>query len=88
MRPELPTRCLLTVEAEADPQLPRRVLDVFALRAQLPASFTMRTLDEDRLEIQIELIDIDEAAAALLRERILKIPTVIGAWRTWRTTPI
>jgi hypothetical protein len=85
MRPELPTRCLVTVEAEADPQLPRRILDVFAVRSQLPTSFAMRVLDEERIEIQIELIDVDEPTAAILRERILKIPTVIGAWRTWRS---
>jgi hypothetical protein len=84
MRPELPTRCLLSIEAEADPQLPRRVLDVFAVRSQLPASFAMRMREDERIEIEIEVLDIDETSAALLRERVLKIPTVIGAWRTWR----
>ncbi len=85
MRPELPTRCLLTVEAEADPQLPRRILDVFAVRSQLPASFAMRCCAEDRLEIEIGLLDVDEAFVDVVRQRILKIPTVIGAWRTWRS---
>ena len=85
MRPELPTRCLLTVEAEADPQLPRRILDVFAVRSQLPAAFAMRCCAEDRLEIEIDLLDVDEAFVDVVRQRILKIPTVIGAWRTWRS---
>ena len=83
MNPELKFRCLVTIEAESDPQLPGRILDLVAVRGVLPDWFSVRRRGADRIRVSLELGDLDEPAAGLLADRILKIPTVLDVERTW-----
>ena len=83
MNPELKYRCLITVEAEVDPQLPGRVIDLIAVRGSLPEWFSVRKRGLDTLRVSLEVLDIDQDAAALFIRKILKIPTVLDASCTW-----
>jgi hypothetical protein len=65
------------LEAEADPQLPARVLACFTVRNALPTRFRMRASSCDRLRIAFEARMPDEAAAERLGLRLRAIPTVI-----------
>ncbi len=77
------SRCLLTIEAEADPELPGRILAVFAQRNLLPAWFSLRHRGEDGLLIAVELVDWSGEDCDRCVHRILKIPTVIEVGRRW-----
>jgi hypothetical protein len=83
MNPELKLRCLVTVEAEADPQLPGRILDLVTVRGCLPEWFSVRKRGPDTLRVSLELISLDDDEAGLLARKILKIPTVLEVARTW-----
>jgi hypothetical protein len=83
MNPELKFRCLVTVEAEVDPQLPGRILDLLTVRGCLPEWFSVRKRAPDSIRVSLELIDVDDQAAELLARKILKLPTVLDVTRTW-----
>ena len=83
MNPELKYRCLVTVEAEADPQLPGRILDLLAVRNHPPDWFSVRRRDAATIRICVELADTDEDASTLLARRILRIPSVLEVSRAW-----
>jgi hypothetical protein len=50
---------LFTVEAEADPQLPARVLGLFTQRGLLPAWFSARCTAPETLRIVVEIRGLD-----------------------------
>jgi hypothetical protein len=83
MNPHLKFRCLLTVEAEADPQVPARILDLFTVRNQLPDWFSVRKHGTDAIRVTIELCGAEDEETELLARKILKIPTVLDVTRTW-----
>jgi hypothetical protein len=78
-----PHRCLVTVEAEADPQLPGRILDLLAVKNRLPDWFSVRWLDASTIRVSVELGGDDEEATSFFAKRILKMPTVLAVTRTW-----
>lgn len=83
MNPELKFRCLVTVEAEADPQLPGRILDLLTVRGCLPDWFSVRKRGSDMIRVSLELSDLDQQAASLLVRKILKIPSAMDVSHTW-----
>ena len=83
MNPELKFRCLVTVEAEVDPQLPGRVLDLITVRGVLPDWFSVRKRGRDAIRVSLEMTDLDDHAATLLTRKILKIPSVIDVTCAW-----
>ena len=83
MNPELKFRCLITVEAEVDPQLPGRILDLVTVRGCLPEWFSVRKRRPETIRVSLELLELDEYDANLLTQKILKMPTVLDVERTW-----
>lgn len=71
-------RQLLVVEAEADPQVPARILGTVTQRNVLPSWFSARRIDEDQLRVIMELGDLDEDRVRYIVQCILKIPTVVS----------
>lgn len=83
MNPEPKFRCLITVEAEADPQLPGRILDLVTVRGCLPEWFSVRKRAAGALRVSLELLGLDDDERELLRRKILKIPTVLEVGCAW-----
>jgi len=69
---------LFTVEAEADPHLPARILGLFTQRGLLPQWFSARQSGGAALRIVVEIAGLDEATCELLAHKLLNIPTVLG----------
>lgn len=77
MAPEDHTRLRYRLVAEADPQLPARVLAMLTVRNELPLQFAFTRRDEDEsLELRFELQAHTVMYPELLLDRLLKIPTV------------
>lgn len=66
---------LFAVTAEADPQLPGRILDLFAQRNVLPARFSARRTASG-LSVTVQT-DLEPRTCELLAAKILNIPTVL-----------
>lgn len=71
------SRYLLTIETEADPQAPARILGLVTRRNVLPSWFSARDLGGDRLRVVMEVRDLDAHGVAYLEKCVLNIPTVI-----------
>lgn len=71
------TRCLFTVEAEDDPQLPSRILGLFTQRGHLPEGFSSRKSREGLLRVTVEISTLDDPICQLLARKMLNIPTVL-----------
>lgn len=67
---------LFTVTAEADPQLPGRILDLFAQRNLLPDFFAARRVAAG-LRVTARIADLDAQAGELMARKMLNIPTVL-----------
>jgi hypothetical protein len=72
-------RYLLTIETEADPQAPARILGLVTRRNVLPSWFSARDLGGDRLRVVIEVRDLDAHGVDYLQKCVLNIPSVIAA---------
>jgi hypothetical protein len=68
---------LFTVDAEADPQLPARILGLFTQRGLLPDWFSARSARGATLRIVVEIAGLDDATCALLARKLLNLPTVL-----------
>jgi hypothetical protein len=73
------SRYLFTLETEADPQAPARILGLVTRRNVLPSWFSARDLGGDRLRVVIEVRDLDAHGAGYLAKCVLNIPSVISA---------
>lgn len=64
------------VVGEFDPQLPGRVLGLFTCKNAFPAQMTCRVHGEGQIILELTLHGTDGEEARLLREKVLRIPTV------------
>lgn len=78
MTPSHPLTQLFTVDAEADPLLPGRVLGLFTQRGLLPQWFSARQSGGAALRIVVEIEGLEEATCELIARKLLNIPTVLG----------
>ena len=74
---ENPARLRFRMTAEADPQLPARVLALLTVKGELPLRFGFNWRDQDdsielRFELQADTVRYPEQ----LLDRLLKLPTV------------
>lgn len=72
------SRHLFTVSAECDPQLPGRILDLFAQRNLLPQWFSVRRIGAAELRVTVETDEIDASICNLMAQKMLNIPTVLA----------
>lgn len=75
------TRCLFTIDADADPQLPCRILGLFTQRGHLPEWFSARRTRGAGLRVTVELSNLDDPICELLAKKMLSIPTVLDVSR-------
>lgn len=68
--------------AEADPQLPARVLGHFTVCNVLPAYFCLHRLTSDSVQVEMRTEHGDDALAHRMALRLRAIPTVIEV-RLW-----
>lgn len=76
-------RCLLTVNAEDDPQVPSRILGIVTQRGQTPEWFSFRRVSNDETRVVVELSNHDDHASDMLAKKIRSIPTVLDVARSW-----
>jgi hypothetical protein len=70
------TRLRFCVSADADPQLPARVLALLTVRAELPLQFGFDCVDGERLDLRFELRADMVLYPEQLLDRLLRLPTV------------
>ena len=68
-----------TVNGEADPQLPARVIGLIATLNTLPLDFRCQQIGHDRCRISMLVDGGDESFRRRIATQLLKIPTVISA---------
>lgn len=83
MNSQLPSRCLLSVETEADATVASRILHLLTIRGEIPEWFSVRKTGADALRIAVELADVDEATADSVKQKLLKLPTVVNVSTAW-----
>lgn len=71
-----PTCLRFRVSADADPQLPARVLGLLTVRAELPVQFGFECIDSEQIELHFELRADMVLYPEQLLDRLLRIPTV------------
>lgn len=79
----LPSRCLLSVETETDATVASRILHLLTVRGEIPEWFSVRKSGADALRIAIELSGLDPVAAESVKQKILKLPTVVEVSTAW-----
>lgn len=83
MTSSLPRRCLLCVDTESDETVASRILHLLTVRGEIPEWFIVRKSGGGDLRITVELADVDRAAAESVKQKILKLPTVIEVSTAW-----
>lgn len=73
-------RCRFQIEAEEDPQVVVRVLQLVAVRNDLPDKFSF-TRSRERIRMTMDVLCRDAAASRLLECRIQGIPPIIQVMR-------
>ena len=69
---------MLIIEADFDPSLPSRILDLFAAQNRLPTKFNFDASNAD-LRVRVDVGDLPAPTAAVLVARIRRIPGVRSA---------